>query len=118
MKRYRVEKIDGEMVVTEDRKGLYRAASPNEIQRALTELEYCTTTAEVLIGRIWFPLGRRHRRPIRQKRKQKYSEPTPIRRGLPLHLKILRKLHLYKDPLEILIYNEKRNGHLRLGDLK
>ena len=104
MKRYSIAKIDGKMVVTPDKRGGYRASTLYEIKRALSELDFRTTTAEVLIGKRWSPLGRRHivqRKPRRHI--NRYSVPQPIK-PLPKYLRILRRLHLYKDPLDILFY--------------
>lgn len=111
MKRYSVTKIAGEMVVTPDRGGNYRASTPDEIKRALSEPRYKTITAEVLIGNTWYPLRRSklfYKRTLK-KVERPYSTPTPIK-PLPPHLRILRKLHLYKDPLDILIYRGEKNN--------
>jgi len=111
MKKYSVTKIGGEMVVTPDKGGGYRASTPEEIKRALTEPKYQPTTADVLIGNTWYPLRRRKhsRRIMTRASRRRYSTPAPIK-ALPLHLRILRNLHLYKDPLDILIYRGKENN--------
>ena len=111
MKRYSVTKIAGEMVVTPDKEGKYRASTSEEIKRALSEPRHQTTTAEVLIGNTWYPLRRSklfHKR-TSKKAERPYSTPSPIK-PLPLLLRILRKLHLYKDPLDILIYHGEKNN--------
>jgi hypothetical protein len=104
MRRYRVERIDDKMIVTPDRKGKYRAATAEEIQKALSDPNFSTTTAEVLIGKSWGPLARIDKRLVKNRRSNRgYSTPTPIK-PMPLCLRILRRLHLYKDPLDKLIY--------------
>lgn len=103
--RYNATKVGGEIIITPDRAGRYRATTPEEVRRALSEPKYQTTTAEVLTGNIWYPLRRPklfHKR-ITRKPERPYSEPEPIK-PMPLCLRILRRLHLYKDPLDILIY--------------
>jgi len=110
MERYKATKVDGVMVVRKDRRGNYRAEMKQEIERALTEPDFKTITAEVLIGNTWHPLRRKGGHHLISKRK--YSICPPIKRGLPLHLKILDRLHLYKNPLEELIYQPERDGEL------
>lgn len=90
------------MVVTPDNNGNYRAESKVEIFNALTYLNYKTQTADVKIGLTWHPL----RRTLKKKRKKLYIKPTPIKR-ISKFKKILKKLHLYHDPLDILIYRPK-----------
>jgi len=103
MKIYSVAKVDGEMIITPNRKGRYRADSAEEIKRALTELGYIPPTAEVRVSKTWFPLKRGRYSPKKKEPKRPYSEPQPIK---PLsHLaKVLGALHLYRDPLEKLLY--------------
>ena len=62
MRRYKVERIDNEMVVHPNRMGKYRATTAEEIKEALTIPKFKTTTAEVLIGNRWETLGRPLRR--------------------------------------------------------
>ncbi len=98
MRRYSAKRVDNQIVVTPDIRGKYRASASIEIKDALSKLDYKTTTAEVLIGNKWLPLGKRAR-----KGKGYYSTLGP-RKPLSRWLKILRILHLYKDPLDVLIY--------------
>ena len=51
LKRFRVEKIDDEMVAVIDPKGNYRAGSKGEVERALSTDE--ETDVDVLIGNRW-----------------------------------------------------------------
>lgn len=103
MRRYTVEKIDGRMVVTPNRKGEYRAVTAEEVEEALKNPYFKTLTAEVLIGKHWRPLRRAGNRKKTQRPIRGYSTPEPIK-PLPLYLRMLKKLRLYKDPLEKLIY--------------
>ena len=111
MKRYSVTKIAGEMVVTPDRGGNYRASTPEEIKRALSEPKYQPPNSEVLIGNTWYPLrrGMRSLRRTPRQSKRRYSTPKPIK-PMPLHLRMLKRLHLYRDPLEALIYRGEKNN--------
>jgi len=105
MNRYRVEKIDNKMIVILDRKGNYRALTAEEIEKAFSDPRFRTVTAEVRIGKCWYPLGQRaYTKKRTNRRTRSYSIPTPIKL-LPLYLRILKRLHLYKDPLEKLIYH-------------
>lgn len=54
LKRFRVEKIAGEMVVVEDPAGNYKAVSSGEVERALNTEEQ--TEVEVLIGYRWLQI--------------------------------------------------------------
>ena len=112
MKRYSVTKIAGEMVVTPNRGGDYRASTAEEIKRALSEPKYRPPNSEVLIGNTWYPLRRGIRsllRRIPRQGKRRYSTPEPIK-PMPLHLRMLKRLHLYRDPLEALIYRGENNN--------
>jgi len=113
MKRYKAEKIEGNIVVTEDRRGNYRAKSSEEIKRALTQLSFRPRTAEVLIGNKWYPLKRSEYSPKRGRPlRRKFISPPPINQKVSIFIKILEKLHLYHSPLEKLIYQPKRDGEL------
>lgn len=54
LKRFRVEKIAGEMVAVVDPTGNYRAGSASEVERALSTEEQ--TEVEVLIGYRWLQI--------------------------------------------------------------
>lgn len=58
LSHYRVEKIDGKMVATEDANGKYRAKSGNVVERVLTEYKPTRGEVEVRIGKIWRPIIR------------------------------------------------------------
>ena len=108
MKRFRAEKIGNEMVITENRRGHYKANNAEEIRLALTWLSYKHQTAEVLVGRRWLPLGNRMKPHIKRKRCHPRLTPEPqALRGITKFQKFLKVLHLYKDPLEKLIYKGK-----------
>jgi hypothetical protein len=114
MERYRATKIDGVVVVRKDKRGNYRAETKREIDRALTDPNFETTTAQVIIGNIWRPL-RRQRGEYYLKPRRKPAVSPSNRRGFSMRLKILKileRLHLYKDPLEELFYNPERDGVL------
>lgn len=66
VKYYRVEKIGGLMVVTEDEKGKYRAACAEDVEAALT-LGNNKNFVDVKIGNNWYPI----RHPTKNKKKKR-----------------------------------------------
>ena len=56
MKKYRVEKKGENIIITPDRNGKYRADTAEEIRGVIENPHFRTLTAEVKLGRRWYPL--------------------------------------------------------------
>ena len=58
LRHYRVEKVDGKMVATEDANGRYRAKSGGIVEKVLTEVNPTRGEVEVKICKKWRPIKR------------------------------------------------------------
>ena len=58
LRHFRAERVNGEIVITEDPNGKYRAHNAEQVQRALCDNKRETGQVEVLIGNKWVPIKR------------------------------------------------------------